>query len=89
MKVAHTNCDLRAVGDFTGYVQKYMDGELKVDEFISHKFGLDKINDAFHVMHEVRQCGAASSTLLTPVMCACVMCVSEQGKAIRPVIDMA
>lgn len=38
-----------------GYVQKYMDGELKVDEFISHKFGLDKINDAFHVMHEVRQ----------------------------------
>lgn len=40
---------------WAGYVQKYMDGELKVDEFISHKFGLDKINDAFHVMHEVRQ----------------------------------
>eukprot|EP00499_Haloplacidia_sp_CaronLabIsolate_P007888 CAMPEP_0196780394 /NCGR_PEP_ID=MMETSP1104-20130614/7787_1 /TAXON_ID=33652 /ORGANISM="Cafeteria sp., Strain Caron Lab Isolate" /LENGTH=381 /DNA_ID=CAMNT_0042150593 /DNA_START=9 /DNA_END=1154 /DNA_ORIENTATION=+ len=35
-----------------GYVRKYMEGELKVDEFVTHNFPLDKINEAFTVMHE-------------------------------------
>lgn len=35
-----------------GYVEKYMAGELKVDEFITHNFPLAEINKAFHVMHE-------------------------------------
>eukprot|EP01132_Coremiostelium_polycephalum_P002029 gene2029-2497_t len=33
-------------------VDKYMDGKLKVDEFISFNYKLDQINEAFHVMHE-------------------------------------
>lgn len=34
-----------------GMVQDYMDGKLKVDEFITHKHPLDKINTAFDDMH--------------------------------------
>ena len=33
------------------YVQRYMDGEIKVDEFISHVFRIEDIVSAFHVMH--------------------------------------
>jgi S-(hydroxymethyl)glutathione dehydrogenase/alcohol dehydrogenase len=33
-------------------VEKYMKKELKVDEFITHKFDLAQINDAFHAMHK-------------------------------------
>ena len=33
-------------------VEEYLGGKLKVDEFVSHNFSLDKINDAFTVMHE-------------------------------------
>jgi len=29
-----------------------MHGHLKVDEYITFTFPLDKINEAFHVMHE-------------------------------------
>eukprot|EP00002_Diphylleia_rotans_P016834 TRINITY_DN3268_c0_g1_i1.p1 TRINITY_DN3268_c0_g1~~TRINITY_DN3268_c0_g1_i1.p1 ORF type:complete len:377 (-),score=79.84 TRINITY_DN3268_c0_g1_i1:144-1274(-) len=34
------------------YVEKYMKGELKVDEFITHNMPLDRINEAFDLMHE-------------------------------------
>jgi len=34
-----------------GLVQDYLDGKLKVDEFITHRQPLDKINEAFHDMH--------------------------------------
>jgi len=34
------------------YVEKYMRGELKVDEYITFTFPLDQINEAFHVLHE-------------------------------------
>jgi S-(hydroxymethyl)glutathione dehydrogenase / alcohol dehydrogenase len=34
-----------------GLVQDYQDGKLKVDEFITHRQPLDKINEAFHDMH--------------------------------------
>lgn len=34
------------------YVDEYMNGEIKVDEFITHNFGLQDINQAFHEMHE-------------------------------------
>lgn len=33
-------------------VDKYMAGELKVDEFITHTLPLDKINEAFDLMHD-------------------------------------
>jgi S-(hydroxymethyl)glutathione dehydrogenase/alcohol dehydrogenase len=32
-------------------VQDYLDGNLKVDEFITHRQTLGGINDAFHDMH--------------------------------------
>ena len=35
-----------------GYVDKYMDGELKIDEFVSTVMPLEKINEAFDLMHE-------------------------------------
>jgi len=35
-----------------GLVQKYLDGKLKVDEFITFTFPLEEVNKAFDVMHE-------------------------------------
>ena len=34
-----------------GMVDQYMDGEIKVDEFITHTMGLEDINKAFDLMH--------------------------------------
>ncbi len=33
-------------------VDQYLDGQIRVDEYITHRFSLDDINEAFHVMHE-------------------------------------
>ena len=35
-----------------GYVEKYLRGELKVDEFITYTMPLEEINQAFDLMHE-------------------------------------
>lgn len=35
-----------------GMVDQYMDGSIKVDEFITHTMGLEEINHAFDLMHE-------------------------------------
>jgi len=35
-----------------GMVEQYMDGEIKVDEFITHTMPLEDINSAFDLMHE-------------------------------------
>ncbi|KAL0590119.1 hypothetical protein ABG067_001759 [Albugo candida] len=32
-------------------VERYLNKEIKVDEFITHKFELEQINEAFHAMH--------------------------------------
>lgn len=34
------------------YVERYMKGEIKIDEMVTCTMPLDKINDAFHLMHE-------------------------------------
>jgi len=34
------------------YVERYLAGEFKLDDFITHTMALDKINDAFELMHE-------------------------------------
>ncbi|KAI8966940.1 glutathione-dependent formaldehyde dehydrogenase [Mycotypha africana] len=34
-----------------GLIEKYQRGELKIDEFITHTFDLEQINDAFEAMH--------------------------------------
>jgi S-(hydroxymethyl)glutathione dehydrogenase/alcohol dehydrogenase len=33
------------------YVEKYMEGELKIDEMVTHTMGLEDINKAFDLMH--------------------------------------
>ncbi|MCX4026759.1 S-(hydroxymethyl)glutathione dehydrogenase/class III alcohol dehydrogenase [Endozoicomonas sp. SM1973] len=35
-----------------GYVEQYMQGEIKLDEFVTHTMGLEDINNAFDLMHE-------------------------------------
>jgi len=35
-----------------GMVEQYLAGDIKVDEFITHTMPLEKINDAFDLMHE-------------------------------------
>ncbi|SAM04287.1 hypothetical protein [Absidia glauca] len=37
--------------DMPGLVKDYVDGKLKVDQFVTHTFNLDQINDAFEAMH--------------------------------------
>jgi S-(hydroxymethyl)glutathione dehydrogenase/alcohol dehydrogenase len=37
--------------ELPGYVQRYLDGEIKVDEMITHSLPLDQINEAFALMH--------------------------------------
>tara|TARA_B100000745_G_scaffold65979_1_gene38879 strand:+ start:318 stop:1427 length:1110 start_codon:yes stop_codon:yes gene_type:complete len=34
-----------------GYVEQYLEGKIKVDEMVTHTFGLEDINKAFDVMH--------------------------------------
>ncbi|WP_376695987.1 S-(hydroxymethyl)glutathione dehydrogenase/class III alcohol dehydrogenase [Wenzhouxiangella sp. EGI_FJ10305] len=33
------------------YVQRYMDGEIRIDEFITHDMPFEKINEAFELLH--------------------------------------
>jgi len=35
-----------------GYVERYLNGEIKVDPMITHVLPLERINDAFDLMHE-------------------------------------
>ncbi|MGB3609841.1 MAG: S-(hydroxymethyl)glutathione dehydrogenase/class III alcohol dehydrogenase [Cellvibrio sp.] len=35
-----------------GYVEQYMRGEIKIDEFITHDMAFEKINEAFDLLHE-------------------------------------
>src|SRR5690554_4257955 len=37
--------------ELPGYVQRYMDGELKIDEFVTHDMPFEKINEAFVLLH--------------------------------------
>lgn len=34
------------------YVENYLRGKIKIDEMVTHTMGLEKINDAFDLMHE-------------------------------------
>ncbi|MGH7827445.1 MAG: S-(hydroxymethyl)glutathione dehydrogenase/class III alcohol dehydrogenase [Candidatus Binatia bacterium] len=35
-----------------GYIDRYLSGEIKIDPMITHKLPLEKINDAFDLMHQ-------------------------------------
>lgn len=38
--------------ELPGYVERYMNGEIKIDPMVTHTFSLDEINQAFDLMHE-------------------------------------
>jgi len=42
---------VRGRTELPGYVDKYLAGDLKVDEFVSHSMPLEEINRAFDLMH--------------------------------------
>ena len=38
--------------ELPGYVDRYLDGDIRIDEMVTHTMGLDDINRAFDLMHE-------------------------------------
>ena len=43
---------VKGKSELPGYVKKYMDGEIKLDELVTFTFPLEKINEAFDKMHD-------------------------------------
>ncbi|HDO1311477.1 S-(hydroxymethyl)glutathione dehydrogenase/class III alcohol dehydrogenase [Aeromonas veronii] len=43
---------VRGRSELPGYVQRYMQGEFRLDDFITHTMGLEQINEAFDLMHQ-------------------------------------
>jgi len=42
---------VRGRTELPGYVEKYMAGEINIDDMVTHTMGLDEINKAFDLMH--------------------------------------
>ena len=42
---------VRGRSELPGYVDQYMNGEIKIDEMVTHTMGLEDINSAFDLMH--------------------------------------
>ncbi|HKX55569.1 MAG TPA: S-(hydroxymethyl)glutathione dehydrogenase, partial [Xanthomonadales bacterium] len=42
---------VRGRTELPGYVEKYMKGEIAIDEMVTHTMGLEDINRAFDLMH--------------------------------------
>ena len=47
--------------ELPNYVERYMQGEIKIDEFVTHVLPLERINEAFDLMHE----GKSLRTVIT------------------------
>ncbi|MGL5320854.1 MAG: zinc-binding dehydrogenase, partial [Aeromonas veronii] len=43
---------VRGRSELPSYVQRYMQGEFRLDDFITHTMGLEQINEAFDLMHQ-------------------------------------
>ncbi|WP_339012566.1 S-(hydroxymethyl)glutathione dehydrogenase/class III alcohol dehydrogenase [Aeromonas popoffii] len=43
---------VRGRSELPSYVQRYMQGEFRLDDFITHTMPLEQINDAFDLMHQ-------------------------------------
>jgi S-(hydroxymethyl)glutathione dehydrogenase/alcohol dehydrogenase len=43
---------VRGRSELPGYVDKYMQGAINIDDMVTHTMGLDEINTAFDLMHE-------------------------------------
>lgn len=44
--------DYKSRDDVPLLVEKYLNKEFKVDEYVTHVMSLDQINEAFHLLHE-------------------------------------
>jgi S-(hydroxymethyl)glutathione dehydrogenase/alcohol dehydrogenase len=42
---------VRGRSELPGYVERYLNGEIKIDEMVTHTMGLEDINQAFELMH--------------------------------------
>ena len=55
-RTATTSCRLlrrvKGRSQLPGYVEKYLNGEIKLDPMITHVLPLERINDAFELMHQ-------------------------------------
>ena len=69
-------------------VEEYMAKKLKVDEFITHNMPLDKINEAFELMHAGKRsvclaiCVACARVRMYVRVCVCVcvcVCACVEG----------
>ena len=49
-------------------VDWYMDGKINIDDLITHTMPLDKINDAFDLMHEGKSIRCGRALLTAPVV---------------------
>jgi len=54
-----------------GMVQQYMNKQINIDDMVTHQFPLDKINEAFHLMHE----GKRYDTRSLVVTCAILVLI--------------
>jgi S-(hydroxymethyl)glutathione dehydrogenase/alcohol dehydrogenase len=52
---------VRGRSELPGYVERYLAGEIKLDEFVTHTMPLEDVNRAFDLMHE----GKSIRTVLT------------------------
>lgn len=43
---------VRGRSELPGYVERYLSGEIKLDEFVTHTMGLEDVNKAFDLMHQ-------------------------------------
>ena len=43
---------MKGRSELPGIVERYLEGEFGLQEFITHTMGLDGINDAFDLMHK-------------------------------------
>ncbi|MBS4705908.1 S-(hydroxymethyl)glutathione dehydrogenase/class III alcohol dehydrogenase [Aeromonas veronii] len=43
---------VRGRSELPSYVQRYMQGEFRLNDFITHTMGLEQINEAFELMHQ-------------------------------------
>ena len=42
---------VRGRTELPGYVDKYLNGEINIDDMVTHTMGLEDINKAFDLMH--------------------------------------
>jgi S-(hydroxymethyl)glutathione dehydrogenase/alcohol dehydrogenase len=45
---------VRGRTELPGYVDRYLAGEIEIDAMVTHEVPLERINDAFDLMHEGR-----------------------------------